>query len=280
MANILVQRGYQIENYIGHGSYGTVYAVTKKESDVTKRYVVKIMQSAESAHRGDGDSTADQAQCEVQIHKSVRHQHIIDYVDSFTEEDTVYLVLDIANHGNLKEHLDRQPSKRLSEDERKSLFRQLVSAVNYLHINNIYHGDLKPHNILLDDDNSLRLCDFGSARIVTERSKRVSVDSDKGCTVAYAAPECFIEQEYDPGKADVFSMGVVLYEMIEGNNPFKDSSIFKGNHSPPVFATPVEQDLLTKMLKPSSTDRLDMSAVLDHPYVAPANGSQFGQGDC
>jgi len=171
--------------------------------------------------------------------------------------------------------------------------------------------DLKPQNILLDDTNTLKVCDFGSATTLEELSNKEQDDSDQNYTIAYAANECFTGEKYDPSKADVFSMGVVLYEMvslgqknrqanakilviirsypelspcfcvqIEGRSPFEHVSIIKGQYLPTVFATALEQDLLAKMLEMSASTRIEISALLNHPYVMHTNVGQHGQGDC
>lgn len=283
----LKSRGYERDGVLGHGGYGTVLRVVKNETNHKKVFGMKVIRlNNPSGGHGDGDSNADTAEQEIILHQRLRHPNIIAYVESFKDDNTGYLVIEAALNGDLSKFMDERKKNLLPEarqlplETRQSWFRQLVLAVDHLHRHHVFHGDIKLKNILLAEDLTLKLCDFGSAIECNNPAGKIDIHQAKAHTPCYAAPELFLESSYDPSKADIFSMGCVLYELIQGEHPFADSGYFKEPHAVPNFATPEENDLLSKMLDHSPELRIDMVSLLNHPYVRVASASHNGQGDC
>jgi len=109
----------------------------------------------------------------------------------------------------------------MAEMEVQNIAKQMISALHYLHSNKIIHRDMKPQNILIGPDRQLKLCDFGFARALTQQS--LTLTSVKG-TPLYMAPELVQEQPYDH-TVDLWSLGVILYELFRGEPPFYTNNI-------------------------------------------------------
>jgi serine/threonine protein kinase len=164
----------------------------------------------------------------------------------------------------------------LPEDEARHIITQILSAISYLHRSDIVHRDIKPLNVLMAEDGQVKLIDFGLSK---------SVPADSLCitpcgSVGYAAPEAFGPRPYDGRAADVFSCGVLLYEMVAGQKPWRERSnparlvqeMKEGGICPPPFATASCQDLVVRMLNPAPTERPSIEDVLQHPWVTNNTG--------
>jgi serine/threonine protein kinase len=121
--------------------------------------------------------------------------------------------MDYAVNGSLKSLIDQ--SNGIEEKQAFKYFIQTASAVHFLHQNNLIHRDIKPENLLLDENGNVKLCDFGWCADLKEGSRLTFCG-----TYEYMAPEVLKESPYDSG-IDVWGLGILLYELIEGQSPFK-----------------------------------------------------------
>ncbi|XP_072529534.1 testis-specific serine/threonine-protein kinase 6-like [Salminus brasiliensis] len=154
---------------------------------------------------------------ELDIIRLIYHPHIVEVHDVFEiPSGRVFIVMEAAAT-DLKKKI--QELHRVPITQAKTWFSQLVSAVAYLHQLNIVHRDLKCENVLLTADGQVKLTDFGLVRFSTTDLSRTF-----WCTPRYAAPEVLLKKPYDPKKADVWSLGVILYVMVTGTLPFRDVS--------------------------------------------------------
>lgn len=152
---------------------------------------------------------------EISILKGLRHPNIILLLDSFETEHEFCLVTEFA-HGELFEILE--DDKNLPEKEVRKIAQQLVKSLNYLHSNRIIHRDLKPQNILFGSNGIIKICDFGFARSMSRNT--MVLYSIKG-TPLYMAPELINDNSNGYNHAvDLWSLGVILYELFVGQPPF------------------------------------------------------------
>jgi len=205
----LMKNCYSVEEVIGSGAFSTVHRVNHRASRLY--YAMKCVIRAKLTQEDD-----DALQDEVAILKQFDHVHIIKLYDFFVEPEKYYLVLEEMSGGEL---FDRIVKKSFyTEGDARDLCRFLLEAMKYCHDHNVAHRDLKPENLLLQnssDDSNIKIADFGFAKRVKEPK---SLTTQCG-TPGYVAPEILKGQPYDE-KADMWSVGVILYILLGGYPPF------------------------------------------------------------
>ncbi|CAG0893174.1 unnamed protein product [Cyprideis torosa] len=161
---------------------------------------------------------------EMAILRMVNHPHIIGVKDLIESGDCVYIFMDNCSLGDILEIIRREDA--LPEIRAKMYFRQLLSAVRYLHSYSIAHRDIKCENILLMSETHIKLGDFGFARFCYDEATKTPQLSETFCgSTAYAAPEVLQGNAYDPKKNDIWSVGIVLYVMVTAVMPFCDGDL-------------------------------------------------------
>merc|ERR1719215_45506 len=166
-------------------------------------------------------------QAEKEMLTMLDHPHIVRMYECFEEDTRLYIVLEVCKGGELYTRLVKDSRKAggggMEEAQVKELFRQMLLAVGYLHSQNIVHRDIKTENFLLvgeknsPQNNVLKLCDFGTATRLTNEMPR-SMESIG--TLSYTAPEIYNNRGATVA-ADCWSLGVVLYVLVTGTNPFR-----------------------------------------------------------
>ncbi|KXJ77079.1 testis-specific serine/threonine-protein kinase 6-like [Aedes albopictus] len=160
---------------------------------------------------------------ELSVLMKIRHPHIIKIHSILKRERMVFIFMDYAEGGDLLKHINK--NGLMKEPQAKRWFAQLVSALRYLHSIDIAHRDLKCENILISKKGSLLLADFGFARICGEEN---GTFSNTYCgSAAYAAPEVILGMPYNPMRADVWSLGIILFVMLNAAMPFDDRNLKK-----------------------------------------------------
>ncbi|KAH8053047.1 hypothetical protein JL722_9712 [Aureococcus anophagefferens] len=204
---------------------------------------------------------------EIAILSALDHENVVKMFDYFETEREFCVVTEFAQ-GELFEILEEDGT--LPEDTVRDIARQLVKALHYLHSQRIIHRDLKPQNVLLGANGRVKLCDFGFARAMSMDT--IVLTSIKG-TPLYMAPELVKEQPYDH-TVDLWSLGVILFELLVGQPPFYTNSIYSLiNHivkDPVVFPSHVSEQFesfLSGLLQKDPRKRLAWPQLLEHPLV-------------
>jgi len=256
-----VQNPRTRDSKLGNGSFASVKLVREKRTG-NLLALKKIEINLSNASKSDMHNL----QTEITIHRELNHQNIVKFHDYIQEDISAYLLLEYAPNGNLYNYMHKE--KLLPLAVVFKFFHQTCLAVNYLHKNNILHRDLKPENLLLDKNLNVKLCDFGwSARNIKDRRTTFCG------TYEYMAPEIIEKKTYDY-RVDVWSLGVLLYELFHREAPYKGRSLpeitasfAKGSIKYDPLMNPDARDLIEKILKANPEERLSIDEILIHPWV-------------
>ncbi|XP_036393337.1 hormonally up-regulated neu tumor-associated kinase homolog A-like [Megalops cyprinoides] len=219
---------------------------------------------------------------EGQIQQMIRHPNITQLLDILETENSYYLVLELCPGGNLMNHIYEK--KRLEEGEAQKYVRQLVIAVEHLHRAGVVHRDLKIENLLLDENDNIKLIDFGLSNCAGILGYSDPFSTQCG-SPAYAAPELLSRKKYG-SKVDVWSVGVNMYAMLTGMLPFTvepfslrslhEKMVNKEMNPLPPHLSSAAVSLLQKLLEPDPVKRPNIHQVMSDPWLQqgqPQSGS-------
>src|SRR5437868_12753357 len=207
---------YRIVREIGRGGMGAVYLAERADAEYEKKVAIKLIK------RGmDTDSVLRHFRTERQILASFDHPNIARLFDGGTTKDGLpYFVMEYVEGIAIDRYCDEE---RLSINERLKLFLQVCAAVSYAHRHTVIHRDIKPSNVLVTSDGVPKLLDFGIAKILQSGDGAegfVTATGIRPMTPEYASPEQ-VRGESVTTANDVYSLGVVLYEMLTGTSPYQ-----------------------------------------------------------
>ena len=183
----------------------------------------------------------------------------------FHKKKLYIIVQEYCKFGDLYDHISN--NRGLKVKDAQYFFYQLINAIDYLHTNNIVHRDIKPENILITDNNILKICDFDFAKRIKEDEPLIA----KVGTNGYFAPEVYQEKEYDGKKNDIWSCGVVLYNMLTNNWPYDPKTYYsKKKLNFQWYSTYIKDenalDLLNKIFKFDPKDRITIEEIKKHDF--------------
>ena len=213
---VLANRGFLVKQTLGSGSYSKVKFAHCFDFERDKA-AVKIV----DRNKAPRDFQQRFLPREIEIWPKLKHPHIIRLLDIFEDSRRVYMILEYGENGDVLRYIQR--SGAIKEPMARDWLRQISEAVRYLHEQNITHRDLKLENLLLDANYNIKICDFGFVKEDHNRDLSSTYCGSK----SYAAPEILKGEPYDPRKADIWAIGVILYIFVTGKMPFDES---KGNH--------------------------------------------------
>lgn len=218
----------------------------------------------------------EQIQEEIRIQSAISHPNIVELLEVFEDDNHLYVVLEHMLKGDMFDVLYNEHSDPLSEKEARDIFSDLIKGISYLHSQNIIHRDIKLENLLMNETGDIKITDFGAAVdcVKCKDPKEFTVICG---TREYMAPEMLKENTYDY-KVDVWSCGVVLYEILHRGLPYK-SDAYKNKHK--VILKHLQNnkisyskklsnevvDLLKKCLELDPKKRLSSAEILKHPWM-------------
>ncbi|KAG9486190.1 hypothetical protein GDO78_008988 [Eleutherodactylus coqui] len=218
---------------------------------------------------------------EGQIQQMIRHPNITQLLDILETENSYYLVMELCCGGNLMHKIYEK--KRLEEHEARKYIRQLIQAVEHLHRAGVVHRDLKIENLLLDENNNIKLIDFGLSNCAGILGYTDPFSTQCG-SPAYAAPELLARKKYGP-KVDVWSIGVNMYAMLTGTLPFTvepfslralyQKMVDKAMNPLPSHLSPAAINFLRSLLEPDPLKRPNIQQALANRWL---NDSSHGKG--
>lgn len=257
MTEGLFNNRYRIENELGRGAMGTIYRA--RDTLLDRPVALKVITSSQLT-----DENRNRLLSEAKAAAKLNHPNIVAVYDAGEEDQTPYIVMELVEGGSL---FDKKPE---SLGEILSITHQICAALEHAHQHGIVHRDLKPENVLRNGNGMIKLNDFGMAHSF---SNRISSDGVLLGTVYYIAPETIQGRVID-GRADLYALGVMLYEWLTGNLPFtaEDPVAVISQHlyapivPPHIYSPqipPVLEDLTLRLLSKQPEDRPESASAVD-----------------
>lgn len=223
--------------------------------------------------------SAKMVQREVEILSQLQHAHIVGYVDYFEDDETIYIVMELASGGDMYKYISKQQG--LQESEAKRLMRQIFEAIKYTHSLSITHRDLKPENILLtgDDPPNAKVTDFGLAKAVDDQTFLKTICG----TPNFLAPEIIAHGQHRQGYSqavDAWSLGVIVYGALANIYPFTSGGDGQGLMQSITAGTlnweplqrrncsQLSQDFIKRLLTVDPAQRMTITQALEHPWLS------------
>uniref|UniRef100_A0A8C2Z9A8 Serine/threonine-protein kinase n=1 Tax=Cyclopterus lumpus TaxID=8103 RepID=A0A8C2Z9A8_CYCLU len=266
--NVDISSVYQIfaDEVLGSGQFGIVYG--GKHRKTGRDVAIKIIDKMRFPTKQES-----QLRNEVAILQNLHHPGIVNLECMFETPEQVFVVMEKL-HGDMLEMILSSEKSRLPERLTKFLVTQILVALRHLHFKNIVHCDLKPENVLLASAEpfpQVKLCDFGFARIIGEKSFRRSVVG----TPAYLAPEVLRSKGYNRS-LDMWSVGVIVYVSLSGTFPFNEDEDINDQIQNAAFMYPSNPwkeiseratDLINNLLQVKMRKRYSVDKSLSHPWL-------------
>lgn len=252
---------YHIYEAIGRGKHSVVYKGRKKKS--IQYYAIKSVEKTQKPR----------VLQEVRTMHALEHNNILKFYAWYETSNHLWLILEYCVGGDLMSLL--RQDMRLPESSIHDFGRDLVISIQYLHSNAIIYCDLKPSNILLDENGRIKLGGFGLSRRLSDINKTSlqQLPPAKRGTPCYMAPELFQDGSTHSSAADLWALGCVLYECAAGHPPFVSTSfnhlvndILTGDPAALPNASPDFQDLISQLLDKNPATRLTWTAMCEHPF--------------
>lgn len=262
--------GSSIEDYIvgkqiGQGAYATVFFGLHRESG--KKVAIKIYEK----YKLLDPQRRKSVRCEIRLMERMRHPNIVVFHDALDTPKQIYIIMDFVGGGSLHHFLKKRPHRRLDDQLAKRLIFQVCQGIKYLHDRHIVHRDVKLENLLLDENGTVKIIDFGFSTIVPP-GKRLKIFCG---TPSYMAPEIVARKEYSGFCADIWAVGVLLYALLCGSFPFRGQNdrdlyrkIVRGVFHVPDLVTDGARSLLSRVLTPDMTRRPGVDDVLSDAWFS------------
>jgi len=252
---------YDLERTLGKGNFAIVKLGIHK---LTKTKVaVKIVNKCEL----DDDNLRKIAR-EIDIMRRLSHKNIIQLYQVMESDSFMYIITEFAASGEIFDWL--VTNKKMTETHAAKTFSQILNAVNYCHLNKVVHRDLKAENLLLDHDGNIKLADFGFSNYFTSGN----LLSTWCGSPPYAAPELFEGKQYDGPRADIWSLGVILYVLVSGSLPFDGqtlqdlrSRVVSCQYRIPFFLSQECEHLIRGLLVMEPNKRLSLEQITLHKWL-------------
>ncbi|XP_012573429.1 CBL-interacting serine/threonine-protein kinase 21 isoform X2 [Cicer arietinum] len=252
---------YKLGRTIGEGAFSKVKLAFNSNNG--EKVAIKVIDK----HMVMKNNLKHQVQSEIRTMKLLNHPNIVRIHEVLGTKTKIYIVMEYVSGGQL---LDKMTyANKLNEREARKLFQQLIDAVDYCHNKGVYHRDLKPENLLLDSKGNLKVSDFGLSAL----KKPDNVLNTRCGSPCYVAPELLVSKGYDGAASDVWSCGVILFELLAGFLPFDDPNLMSLYHKicraeyicAPWFSQS-QKTLIAKILEPRPGKRITISNIIEDEW--------------
>ena len=263
--NLIMSENYELNEIIGMGMYGKVYKALNKLEN--KYYAIKCLNIKDITER-----ERHNIETEVNLLKELKHPNIVLYKDSFLDKNNdLNIVTTFCEGGDMYKKIFREKNTYYEENIIINWLVQLLLGLSYIHDKKIVHRDIKTKNIFIQNENTLRIGDFGIARIFDQTQ---TINKIVG-TPLYMAPECFKQNKKYSFKSDIWSLGCCLYEMCNLKHAFEGQylpavsvKISEGKRAPlnKKYSSDLKS-LVDSMLDLNPRNRPTIANILERPFM-------------
>ena len=254
---------FHVIRQIGDGSFGKVYIVKHKKTNVT--YAIKEINKNDK----NNQEGKPYFRREIEIMYKVHHPNVVKLYSHFEDERNCYFVMEYVENGNLFVQPSWTKSECFLPHEVAKYMKEIISAVYYLHNMSppIIHRDIKPENVLIDSQGTAKLTDFGWSNYVNSEFRSTYCG-----TPVYLAPEMITEIGHDE-HLDIWCIGILMFELLTGTVPFKGKDFESLNNN--ILSLKIQwpndinidaKNLISKILKSEPKDRISLEEMLKHPF--------------
>ena len=262
---------FEIGRPLGKGKFGRVYLARTKSVTSARLGNLGYVVALKCVYKKElMENKVDlQLRREIEIQMNLRHPNVLRMYGYFHDRGRIFMMLEFAGRGELFKILSKLPERRFDESTAAKYIAQIADALQYLHSKHIIHRDIKPENLLVGIRGEVKIADFGWS-VHAPGNRRATLCG----TLDYLPPE-MVEGKPHGGAVDLWAMGVLTYEFLEGVPPFEElsgaSMTYKriaavDLHMPEHFS-PDAKDLIRSLLRYNPADRLPLSKVLRHPWI-------------
>ncbi|OHT17005.1 CAMK family protein kinase [Tritrichomonas foetus] len=263
---------YNLTRRLGCGGFAVVYEAEEEETgrNVALKCISKIRFNDDSKFKR-------KIMSEIEIHRNLNNENIIDFLGVFQDDDYIYITLELCTKGNLLEYLRKDPP--FSEKKTSQIVKLMLNALIYLHSNGIIHHDVKLQNFLINEMAQLKLCDFGLS--LNMNRKRKHHHSSICGTPGYISPEIVQREKIITAAVDIWALGVCTFLMLTAKQPFhhgdrqetyqniKDIN-YKWPKTP--LVSDVAKSFIEAIFQKDPSKRPTASELLNHPFITNNEG--------
>ncbi|KAL4346095.1 hypothetical protein AHAS_Ahas11G0344100 [Arachis hypogaea] len=243
---------YRLGRTIGEGTFSKVKLAVNEDNG--EKVAIKVIDK-------------HMVKREISTMKLLHHPNIVRIFEVIGTKTKIYIVMEYVSGGQVLDKMSYE--KKLNEHVARKLFQQLIDAMDYCHNKGVYHRDLKPENLLLDSKGNLKVSDFGLSAL----QKPNDVLNTRCGSPCYVAPELILSKGYDGASADVWSCGVILFELLAGFLPFDDHNLMnlyekicRAAYKCPPWFTQSQKKLIAKIFVPRPGKRITIPDIIEDEW--------------
>ncbi|HEY9855014.1 MAG TPA: protein kinase, partial [Stenomitos sp.] len=265
---------YEIEHELGRGGMGVVYKAT--DLKLGRVVAIKELLVSNAMPEVERQDTVERFRREAMAAARMAHPNIVTVYDYGQDGDRHYMAMELLTGKSLGDYLEKKTKFTIQQVVDISV--QICAALDYAHQAGVVHRDIKPDNIMLAENGKVKLTDFGVARVKSDLPSMTTTGTTLG-TIAYMSPEQLTDSRLVDGRADLFSLGALIYEMLTFRTPFDagnlGGTIINIMSSPPPPPREINQDIPAKLeavilraLKKNPEERYSRAAEMGHALQA------------